>query len=319
MHLIRKTLALSMVFAAFGGFAQTSITQDISTENGKLKIHVEKDVNGKKEVFDKTYDVENMSQEAKQALIDRVTDSLTSGSGKNLKMRVKVDRNDNDDRTSRNFNYNNGKKKITIKKDGKTIEKSIDKDDQMGDNEEIDIDIDGNMDFDFDLKGMDFDMKDFQNKMGDMGKTLQFKFDELGPKMKKFGEDLEPEMRKFRYEMQPRFEKFGRDMEQNFRKFGDGNNFKFESGNSSKTVKSLNAYPNMPNNNKLNVEFSTPEKGNVTITVTDLNGKEIGKEKLTDFTGDYLGQIELKGAVKGTIFVTVVQGEDGTVKRVVIK
>lgn len=308
MHLIKKTLALSLVFASFGGFAQTSITQDISTDNGKLKIHVEKDVNGKKEVFDKTYDVENMSQEAKQALIDRITDSLTAGSGRNMKMRVKVDRNDNDDRTSRNFNYNNGKKKITIKKDGKTIEKSIDKDGQMEDNEDIDIEIDGDMDFDFDLKGMDFDMKDFQNKMGDMGKTLQFKFDEMGPQMKKFGEEFGPKM-----------ERFGRDMEQNFRKFGDGNNFKFESGNSSKTVKSLNAYPNMPNNNKLNVEFSTPEKGNVTITVTDLNGKEIGKEKLTDFTGDYLGQIELKGAVKGTIFVTVVQGEDGTVKRVVIK
>jgi Secretion system C-terminal sorting domain len=319
MDLIKKTLALSLVLASFGGFAQTSITQDISTDNGKLKIHVEKEVNGKKEVFDKTYDVENMSQEEKQALIDHVTDSLTAGSGKNMKMRVKVDRNNNDDRISKNYNYKNGKKKITINKDGKTIEKSIDRDENKGNNEDIDIEIDGDMDFDFDMKGMDFDMKDFQNKMGDMGKTLQFKFDELGPKMKKFGEDLEPEMRKFRNEFGPKMERFGRDMEQNFRKFGDGNNFKFEGGNSSKTVKSLNAYPNMPNNKKLNVEFSTPEKGNVTITVTDLNGKEIGKEKLADFTGEYLGQIELKGNPKGTIFVTVVQGEDGTVKRVVLK
>ncbi len=297
MLLLKKSLIVAFTCAAFAGISQVSITQDISTENGKLKIHVEKEEKGKKEIFDKTYDTKGMSENERQALIDHVTDSLTASSGKNMKMRVKVDRNQNDvvieDRITSNPNKN--KKKIIIKKDGKTIRKS----DDLTENDmekNIDIDIDEDFDIDIDMNGQDFDFKDLQNKMGDLGKTLQFKFDEFGPMMKKFEGEMEPKFREFS------------------RKFDFEKNTK-----SSKTVKNLNAYPNKPNNNKLNVEFTAPEKGNVTITVTDITGKEIGKEKIADFTGEYFGQVDLKSSAKGTIFVTVVQGEDGNVKRVVLE
>ncbi len=283
MKTFKKALSISLLFVSMVGFSQTMINQDVSMENGKIRIQVTKEENGKKEIFDKTYNAEGMSQNEKQALIDRVTDSLTAGSGKNMKMRVKVDR-DNGDRIA----GKNGKKEIIIKKGGKTIIKGDD------DNDEMEIEIDGDDDMNFNFNGKDFDMHEFQNKMGDLGKTLQFKFDELGPKMKKWGDDMEP----------------------HFKKFADSN---FDMGsNSSKTVKSLNSYPNKPNNNKLNVKFTAPEKGNVTITVTDITGKEIGKEKINDFTGEFIGQVDLKGTTKGTVFVTVVQGNDGTVKRVVL-
>lgn len=283
MKTFKKALSISLLFVSMVGFSQTMINQDVSMENGKIRIQVTKEENGKKEIFDKTYNAEGMSQNEKQALIDRVTDSLTAGSGKNMKMRVKVDR-DNGDRIA----GKNGKKEIIIKKGGKTIIKGDD------DNDEMEIEIEGDDDMNFNFNGKDFDMHEFQNKMGDLGKTLQFKFDELGPKMKKWGDDMEP----------------------HFKKFADSN---FDMGsNSSKTVKSLNAYPNKPNNNKLNVKFTVPEKGNVTITVTDITGKEIGKEKINDFTGEFIGQVDLKGTTKGTVFVTVVQGNDGTVKRVVL-
>jgi len=62
----------------------------------------------------------------------------------------------------------------------------------------------------------------------------------------------------------------------------------------SKTVKGLFAYPNKPFNGKLNIRFDAPEKGNVSIAVTDVNGKEIATEQLKDFQGVYLGQIDLK-------------------------
>ncbi len=283
MKTFKKALSISLLFVSMVGFSQTMINQDVSMENGKIRIQVTKEENGKKEIFDKTYNAEGMSQIEKQALIDRVTDSLTAGSGKNMKMRVKVDR-DNGERIA----GKNGKKEIIIKKGGKTIIKGDD------DNDEMEIEIDGDDDMNFNFNGKDFDMHEFQNKMGDLGKTLQFKFDELGPKMKKWGDDMEP----------------------HFKKFADSN---FDMGsNSSKTVKSLNSYPNKPNNNKLNVKFTAPEKGNVTITVTDITGKEIGKEKINDFTGEFIGQVDLKGTTKGTVFVTVVQGNDGTVKRVVL-
>lgn len=99
----------------------------------------------------------------------------------------------------------------------------------------------------------------------------------------------------------------------------DGDFKNFDPFNESKTVKALNIYPNKPFDNKLNLKFYTPEKGDVNIIVTDINGKEIGSQKFKDFQGEFMGQVELKKNTKGTVFVTVTQGEDGTAKRVVIE
>lgn len=283
MHKLKKLLAAVFVMATSIGFSQQTINEDISMKNGKIRIQVTKEMNGKKEVFDQIYSAEGLTENQKQALIERVTDSLTTDSDKNMRMRVKVDRENDKAKNIRK------KKIITEKEIDAEIENDID--------HEIDIEIDDD-DMHFNFDGKDFDLHDFQNKIGDLGRTLQFKFDEIEPKLKKWGEDMEP----------------------HFKKFTDGDIFDIDGGfNSSKTVKSLNAYPNKPSNNKLNVKFLAPEKGDVTITVTDINGKEIGKEKIKDFSGEYIGQIELKGIVKGTVFVTVVQGADGTVKRVVLQ
>jgi len=86
----------------------------------------------------------------------------------------------------------------------------------------------------------------------------------------------------------------------------------------SKTIKGLFAYPNKPFNGKLNIRFDAPEKGNVSIGVTDVNGKEIATEQLKDFQGVYLGQIDLKKAGSGVYFIRVSQGNDGAVRRVKI-
>ena len=69
----------------------------------------------------------------------------------------------------------------------------------------------------------------------------------------------------------------------------------------------------------INVDFNAPEKGNVTIAVTDVNGKEIATESVKDFQGDYLGQIDLKKAGAGVYFLRVTQGNDGAVRRVEVK
>jgi len=86
----------------------------------------------------------------------------------------------------------------------------------------------------------------------------------------------------------------------------------------SKTVKGLFAYPNKPFNGKLNIRFNVPEKGNVSIAVSDVNGKEIATEQLKDFQGVYLGQIDLKKSGPGVYFIRVSQGNDGAVRRVKI-
>lgn len=89
--------------------------------------------------------------------------------------------------------------------------------------------------------------------------------------------------------------------------------------NGSKTIKGLISYPNKPFNGKLNVRFNAPEKGNVTISVTDVNGKEISSEQIKDFSGLYLGQIDVKKSGAGVYFVRVTQSIDGAVRRVLVE
>ncbi len=87
----------------------------------------------------------------------------------------------------------------------------------------------------------------------------------------------------------------------------------------SKTIQGLSGKQNQPFNGKINVRFTAPTKGNVTIAVSDVNGKEIATETVKDFQGDYLGQIDLKKATAGIYFLRVTQGNDGAVRRVEVK
>lgn len=89
--------------------------------------------------------------------------------------------------------------------------------------------------------------------------------------------------------------------------------------NGSKTIQGLSGKQNQPFNGKLNVRFKAPQKGNVTIAVSDVNGKEIATETVKDFQGVYLGQIDLKKAGAGIYFLRVTQGNDGAVRRVEVK
>ncbi|CAH0996860.1 hypothetical protein EMA8858_02995 [Emticicia aquatica] len=108
----------------------------------------------------------------------------------------------------------------------------------------------------------------------------------------------------------------GKDLKFEFRSIPD--NFMFDGGNSgSKTIKSIDVFPNNPKTEILNVRFNAPQKGDVSIKVLDVKGSVVAKEEIKDFSGEYVGQINI-GKQNGTVFVMITQGEDGTVKRVVL-
>ncbi len=142
-------------------------------------------------------------------------------------------------------------------------------------------------------------------------------------------EKFDKEMERFGKDMERWGKDFGDKFSESFRYYAPNRNslpklspqvFTWEGTSSSKTVRSLNVYPNRPFNQTLNLRFTSPVKGDVTILVTDVKGREVAKETVKDFEGEYVGQVTLsKKAEKGTYFVTVTQGEDGTVKRVVIE
>ena len=84
------------------------------------------------------------------------------------------------------------------------------------------------------------------------------------------------------------------------------------------TIRGLDAYPNNPDRNLLNIRFTAPAKGDVSIVVTNTKGKEVARRDLKDFSGEFVGQIDLGKKSAGTYFLTVTQNEDGAVKRVLV-
>lgn len=84
------------------------------------------------------------------------------------------------------------------------------------------------------------------------------------------------------------------------------------------SVRGLDVFPNNPDKDQLNIRFTAPAKGNVSIVVTNTKGKEVARKDISDFSGEFIGQINLGRKAEGTYFVTVTQNEDGAVKRVVV-
>lgn len=127
-------------------------------------------------------------------------------------------------------------------------------------------------------------------------------------------EKLRSHMRNFERDFRPKAKMMMRDMEN----FGDRVGDWTKEVIKSSTVHGLNVYANNPDNGMLNLRFQTAQKGDVNISITDTKGKEVGRKEIKDFTGDFVGQVEIRKNTKGTLFVTVVQNEDGATKRVVL-
>ncbi|WP_375443787.1 T9SS C-terminal target domain-containing protein [uncultured Fibrella sp.] len=90
-------------------------------------------------------------------------------------------------------------------------------------------------------------------------------------------------------------------------------------GSQASTIRGLDAYPSNPDKFMLNVRFTAPGKGDALIVVTNPKGKEVARRELKDFTGEFVGQVDLGRKAEGVFFVTVTQNEDGAVRRVVLK
>jgi len=147
-------------------------------------------------------------------------------------------------------------------------------------------------------------------------RTFSFDNDAFADRMKRIEKDITPQMRKLERSM----ESMGRDLEPRFREFWHGDfNFDFKDGSTKPaSIRGLEAFSNNTEKEALNLRFYAPNKGDVTISVTDTKGKQVGQKVVKDFSGDFVGQVEIGKNAKGTYFVSVVQNEDGVVKRVVI-
>lgn len=131
------------------------------------------------------------------------------------------------------------------------------------------------------------------------------------------GEEFSRELNGNMESLKDNLKNIGRDLRFEYRTIPDGFFFNDNGGSSAKTVRGVEVFPNNPKTEILNVRFNAPQKGDVSIKVLDVKGSIVAKEEIKDFIGEYVGQINI-GKQKGTIFVMITQGEDGTVKRVVL-
>jgi Secretion system C-terminal sorting domain len=157
-------------------------------------------------------------------------------------------------------------------------------------------------------------------------------FDTLGRQMRRFRLDrrkmdsLASNMRRFQYnfrrDFQPMVDQLNRgDWAADL---GDQLSRPFDAWsrngtNQASTVRGLDVYPSNPDRNMLNVRFNAPAKGDVSIMVTNPKGKEVAHRELKDFSGEFVGQVDLGRKAEGVYFVTVTQNDDGAVRRVVIR
>ncbi len=81
----------------------------------------------------------------------------------------------------------------------------------------------------------------------------------------------------------------------------------------------VNVYTNKPATHILNLRFKSSEEGPVRISVVSLQGDLIVRESVEDFSGEYIGQLNLKEGTKGTFFVIISQGDRGISRKVKVE
>lgn len=256
-----------------------SIFSFAQEKKDRIRVRIEQDIDGKVTVNEKIIDASGLSSDQKDTMIDKFKDSvIAQNKGKAQGLKVEVEM-ENDANTK----AGKGERKI---------ERNFNYNNDNGD-EEIVIKEKPRVRV-YKRNGKDggdavwFDNEDFTHE-------LNGNMESLRDNMKQMGKEL-----KFEYRRIPDVFPF------------DGG------GSSSKTVRGIEVFPNNPKTDILNVRFNTPQKGDVSIKVMDVKGNVIAKEEIKDFSGEYVGQINIGKKSSKTIFVMITQGEDGAVKRVVL-
>ncbi len=288
-----KTKFALIALVAGLGVATTALSQeekkearDSAKDKVTVRVRMSEEKDGKTEIVERSYTYNNLSEAEREAKVKAIVDSLkgTSKDAANRRLSIEIEEGE-----SRHLDHDRRYD------DDRIVRK------QKEEKERVKI-----------YKSNPKDRQDNYN----YNHNFRFDFDEeaFADRMKRVEKRIEPQMRKLERNM----EDWSRDFEPKFREFWHSD---INLGGSGKpaSILGLEAFPNNPDKNELNLRFYAPNKGDVTITVTDTKGKQVSRKEVKDFSGDYVGQLELGKNAKGTYFVNVVQNEDGAVKRIVIE
>lgn len=262
-----KNLLSKVSVMAFAGLISTAAIAQKSED--KIKIRVEKNVNGDVQVIEKEIDATGMSEEERQQVMESLQDSLIGDIGKDKKVKIVID-------------------------EDRRIDRLEDFD------EDFEFETDDEWEFRHDRSPRVKVYKKGRKGANDGWDEFHWEMERFGNEMRELGEELPRHIQR----NMPRVYAWTDDMIREF--------------SPSSTIRGLDVFPNKPDTEIVNVKFFAPEEGDVNITILDTKGNVVAKKEAKNFKGEYVGQLELKRAEKGTYFVIVSQGDDGVTRRVVI-
>ena len=307
---MKKTVNILLQFALGTCLTGAAMAQTAppAKESGEMRLKFSEKNGGELREFERTYRTNGMTDEKRDAIVNKLIDSLrATRKSKNSQISVTIE----DDRGTDRIRYKNrnGAGQNSIGGVG-TIRPPRAPRPPMPPRARADRDdfhIEGNIMFDDDSAN------------GRRARTFRFErrhLDSLARNMEGLAYNIEREFAPLADRLSR--SRGLRDLED--RLVAPFENWSRNSGVSqASTIRGLDAYPSNPDKFMLNVRFTAPGKGDALIVVTNPKGKEVARRELKDFTGEFVGQVDLGRRAEGVFFVTVTQNEDGAVRRVVLK
>ncbi len=294
---MKTTFALITLVAGLG-VATTALSQDEKKETNDsakdkvtVRVRMSEEKDGKVETIERSYTYNKLSEAERETKIKAIIDSLKNGNKDATNRRLSVVIEEGESHYS-NRDFRRDDDRVVVR---------------PGDSRER-VKI-----YKSNPKDKEYRIERWDNDNHNDNFNFNFDSDAFADRMKRVEKRIEPQMRKLERNM----EDWSRDFEPKFREFWNSD-INISGAGKPASIRGLEAYPNNPDKNELNLRFYAPSKGDVIITVTDTKGKQVTRKEVKDFSGDFVGQLDLGKNTKGTYFINVIQNEDGAVKRIVI-
>ncbi|RCR71114.1 T9SS type A sorting domain-containing protein [Larkinella punicea] len=263
--------------------AQSDTKTDADKNSVNVKI-IERTNAGEVRELERTYRLDGMKDDERDALVNRLVDSIRTKRGNNKgQITIVIDENANSNSSSDSQHRQNRNS------------------DRITNRAQRERDLTARRPNRVTSPNSSHGPSEFRYyKDGKLQNRYRFDSDSLVDRLKRF---------EFRWP-----ENFAERMEDSFRSWS----WSLDDDVKAPTIRNLQVFPNNPETNQLNVRFTAPSKGDIRIRVTTADGKEVAKKDVKDFSGSYSGQIDVDKKAKGVFFVNVTQNDDGAVKRIVI-
>ena len=272
-------MALALLLAVSMAWAQ-------SKEEGKIKIEITKEINGEKKTFKGEY---NSTEEM------RADPQYQEFAGEEEGFNFWFDDDGDADVLLHldQFKNHHGSAFKFFHRDG---------DDDEDNNTFFYKHFDGDsMDGFFDVYLDDMDMAEYKEKLKDLGIEFEMLFDRINDED---GANVQAFVISKRIKIS--------DVDDEFGKKG-----KVEESNVL-DLEDLVFFPNPSSNGRIKVRFKLPEEGELSIKVSNLDGKEVFSRYFERFGGTYSEMIDLSGQKDGIYLLEIGQGKKRLTKKIVI-